>query len=110
MIAVLACSNESPSHYYISNIVIFLLIHFILPIVYYGRQVGRCVTVVLADHVYYVYWKYAVMLLVQTNLPVFRVKESSVRRRYSDFEWLRGELERDSKVCLSICLCVSLSV
>ena len=34
----------------------------------------------------------------QTNLPVFRVKESSVRRRYSDFEWLRAELERDSKV------------
>ena len=35
---------------------------------------------------------------VQTNLPVFRVKESSVRRRYSDFEWLRNELERDSKI------------
>ena len=35
---------------------------------------------------------------MQTNLPVFRVKESSVRRRYSDFEWLRNELERDSKV------------
>ena len=35
---------------------------------------------------------------LQTNLPVFRVKESSVRRRYSDFEWLRNELERDSKV------------
>lgn len=34
----------------------------------------------------------------QTNLPVFKVKESSVRRRYSDFEWLRNELERDSKV------------
>lgn len=34
----------------------------------------------------------------QTNLPVFKVKESSVRRRYSDFEWLRTELERDSKV------------
>ena len=34
----------------------------------------------------------------QTNLPVFKVKESSVRRRYSDFEWLRSELERDSKV------------
>ncbi|KAG1670244.1 Sorting nexin-12 [Nymphon striatum] len=33
-----------------------------------------------------------------TNLPVFKVKESSVRRRYSDFEWLRNELERDSKV------------
>ena len=36
--------------------------------------------------------------IFQTNLPVFRVKESSVRRRYSDFEWLRCELERDSKV------------
>lgn len=29
---------------------------------------------------------------------MFKVKESSVRRRYSDFEWLRNELERDSKV------------
>ena len=38
---------------------------------------------------------------LQTNLPVFRVKESSVRRRYSDFEWLRNELERDSKVSVS---------
>lgn len=37
-------------------------------------------------------------LILQTNLPVFKVKESSVRRRYSDFEWLRNELERDSKV------------
>ena len=37
-------------------------------------------------------------LFFQTNLPVFRVKESSVRRRYSDFEWLRNELERDSKI------------
>jgi len=35
---------------------------------------------------------------MKTNLPVFRVKESSVRRRYSDFEWLRNELERDSKI------------
>ncbi|XP_074657742.1 sorting nexin-12-like [Tubulanus polymorphus] len=35
---------------------------------------------------------------LQTNLPVFRAKESSVRRRYSDFEWLRTELERDSKI------------
>ena len=42
----------------------------------------------------------------QTNLPVFRVKESSVRRRYSDFEWLRNELERDSKVWISIWLSV----
>jgi len=35
---------------------------------------------------------------MSTNLPVFRLKNSTVRRRYSDFEWLRGELERDSKV------------
>ena len=35
---------------------------------------------------------------MRTNLPVFKVKESSVRRRYSDFEWLRTELERDSKI------------
>jgi len=35
---------------------------------------------------------------MRTNLPVFKVKESSVRRRYSDFDWLRGELERDSKI------------
>ena len=31
-------------------------------------------------------------------MPVFKLKESSVRRRYSDFEWLRSELERDSKI------------
>ena len=37
-------------------------------------------------------------VVFQTNLPVFKVKESSVRRRYSEFEWLRSELERDSKV------------
>ena len=35
---------------------------------------------------------------LQTNIPIFKVKESSVRRRYSDFEWLKKELERDSKV------------
>jgi len=39
---------------------------------------------------------------MKTNLPVFRVKESSVRRRYSDFEWLRCELERDSKVFFNL--------
>ena len=42
--------------------------------------------------------QYSTAAFVQTNLPVFRVKESSVRRRYSDFEWLRNELERDSKI------------
>lgn len=44
----------------------------------------------------------------QTNLPIFKLKESSVRRRYSDFEWLRAELERESKVRLSrVCSSVS---
>ena len=38
----------------------------------------------------------------KTNLPVFKIKESSVRRRYSDFEWLRSELERDSKVTVAL--------
>ncbi|EYC24390.1 hypothetical protein Y032_0014g2481 [Ancylostoma ceylanicum] len=38
------------------------------------------------------------VLHFQSNLPVFKQKESSVRRRYSDFDWLRGELERDSKI------------
>uniref|UniRef100_A0A8C5RJ78 Sorting nexin 3 n=1 Tax=Laticauda laticaudata TaxID=8630 RepID=A0A8C5RJ78_LATLA len=36
--------------------------------------------------------------LLSTNLPIFKLKESCVRRRYSDFEWLRSELERESKV------------
>uniref|UniRef100_A0A8P4GB98 Sorting nexin 3 n=1 Tax=Dicentrarchus labrax TaxID=13489 RepID=A0A8P4GB98_DICLA len=42
------------------------------------------------------YTTYEVRL--KTNLPIFKLKESSVRRRYSDFEWLRAELERESKV------------
>ena len=45
---------------------------------------------------------------MKTNLPVFRVKESSVRRRYSDFEWLRNELERDSKVNIHNVRCIIL--
>uniref|UniRef100_H2ZNJ0 Sorting nexin-3 n=1 Tax=Ciona savignyi TaxID=51511 RepID=H2ZNJ0_CIOSA len=35
---------------------------------------------------------------VKTNLPVFKLKEYSVRRRYSDFEWLVTQLERESKI------------
>ncbi|CAF0837088.1 unnamed protein product [Didymodactylos carnosus] len=35
---------------------------------------------------------------MKTNLPIFRLKECTVRRRYRDFEWLRKELDRDSKV------------
>uniref|UniRef100_A0A3B5JXT4 Sorting nexin 3 n=2 Tax=Takifugu TaxID=31032 RepID=A0A3B5JXT4_TAKRU len=42
------------------------------------------------------YTTYEVKL--KTNLPIFKLKESCVQRRYSDFEWLRAELERESKV------------
>lgn len=35
---------------------------------------------------------------MKTNLPIFKLKESTVTRRYSDFEWLKTELERDSKI------------
>jgi len=35
---------------------------------------------------------------MKTNIPIFKLKESAVRRRYNDFEWLRAELERDSKI------------
>eukprot|EP00047_Mylnosiga_fluctuans_P002539 m.224912 g.224912 ORF g.224912 m.224912 type:complete len:157 (+) comp11171_c0_seq1:27-497(+) len=35
---------------------------------------------------------------MKTNLPIFRNKESTVRRRYSDFDWLRQELERETKI------------
>ncbi|CAO2610814.1 Sorting nexin-12 [Lemmus lemmus] len=35
---------------------------------------------------------------MRTNLPIFKLKESCVRRHYSDFEWLKNELERDSKI------------
>uniref|UniRef100_A0A3B3ZYV1 PX domain-containing protein n=1 Tax=Periophthalmus magnuspinnatus TaxID=409849 RepID=A0A3B3ZYV1_9GOBI len=34
----------------------------------------------------------------KTNLPIFKLKDSCVTRRYSDFEWLKTELERDSKI------------
>lgn len=35
---------------------------------------------------------------MRTNLPIFKHKEYSCRRRYSDFEWLKLELERDGKI------------
>ncbi|KAJ2806032.1 Sorting nexin-3 [Coemansia guatemalensis] len=31
-----------------------------------------------------------------TNIPVFKMRVSSVRRRYSDFEWFRDRLEREA--------------
>ncbi|RUP11543.1 Phox homologous domain-containing protein [Jimgerdemannia flammicorona] len=35
-------------------------------------------------------------ILCRTNIPAFKLKQSSVRRRYSDFEWFRDVLERES--------------
>ena len=58
-----------------------------------GQSITLYIISELASHVFIPFTFH-----MQTNLPVFKVKESSVRRRYSDFEWLRNELERDSKV------------
>ncbi|KAF0441168.1 sorting nexin-3 [Gigaspora margarita] len=33
---------------------------------------------------------------LKTNIPAFKLKYSSVRRRYSDFEWFRDVLERET--------------
>lgn len=35
-------------------------------------------------------------IVVRTNLPAFKQKNSTVRRRYSDFEWFRDALERET--------------
>lgn len=35
---------------------------------------------------------------MRTNLPVFAIKEFTVRRRYSDFVWLKKEIERTVKI------------
>ncbi|KAJ1660375.1 Sorting nexin-3 [Dispira simplex] len=32
----------------------------------------------------------------RTNIPAFKLRSSSVRRRYSDFEWFRDMLERET--------------
>eukprot|EP00127_Corallochytrium_limacisporum_P003282 Clim_evm131s147 gene=Clim_evmTU131s147 len=37
-------------------------------------------------------------VVLSTNLPVFKLKHSEVRRRYSEFEWLKQELEKDGKI------------
>ena len=34
-------------------------------------------------------------MVVRTNIPAFKLKQT-VRRRYSDFEWLRDALERET--------------
>lgn len=36
----------------------------------------------------------------KTNNPVFKFTESSVRRRYSDFKWLKKELGKNSKISI----------
>ncbi|KAI9353018.1 sorting nexin-3 [Zopfochytrium polystomum] len=35
-------------------------------------------------------------IVCRTNIPAFKLKHSVVRRRYSDFEWFRDALERES--------------
>ncbi|KAF9357789.1 MAG: PX-domain-containing protein [Benniella sp.] len=35
-------------------------------------------------------------IVCRTNIPAFKLRDSSVRRRYSDFEWFRDTLERES--------------
>eukprot|EP01134_Creolimax_fragrantissima_P006774 CFRG6774T1 len=37
-------------------------------------------------------------IVMRTNLPIFKHKECVCRRRYSDFEWLKTELEREGKI------------
>jgi sorting nexin-3/12 len=43
-------------------------------------------------------WRHSklTLLVLQTNIPAFKIKQSVVRRRYSDFEWFRDALERES--------------
>merc|ERR1711931_156154 len=36
----------------------------------------------------------------RTNLPCFKQRECTVKRRYSDLEWLRNELQRDVKLII----------
>ncbi|KAI8842095.1 sorting nexin-3, partial [Chytridium lagenaria] len=35
-------------------------------------------------------------IICKTNIPAFKLRHSVVRRRYSDFEWFRDALERES--------------
>lgn len=35
-------------------------------------------------------------IICRTNIPAFKLKHSTVRRRYSDFEYFRDILERES--------------
>jgi sorting nexin-3/12 len=38
------------------------------------------------------------LVRTKTTLPIFTVKEFSVRRRFSDFEWLRTKIESQLKI------------
>merc|ERR1719400_1089498 len=35
---------------------------------------------------------------MKTNMPVFKLREVSVRRRYSEFKWLRDEVTRTVQI------------
>ncbi|KAI0979820.1 hypothetical protein GJ496_000991 [Pomphorhynchus laevis] len=39
---------------------------------------------------------------MKTNLPIFHLKQCSVRRRYSDFEWLKSEFDKNSKIVVPL--------
>jgi sorting nexin-3/12 len=60
-----------------------------------GNTTNLHITTTFAHEIYFIL---SLSLPRQTNIPIFKLKESSVRRRYSDFEWLKKELERDSKI------------
>ncbi|CAI8045341.1 Sorting nexin-12 [Geodia barretti] len=44
-----------------------------------------------------IYYMLFLSLPRQTNIPIFKLKGIVVRRRYSDFEWPKERLERDSR-------------
>merc|ERR1719273_582342 len=35
---------------------------------------------------------------MKTNMPVFKLREVSVRRRYSEFKWLRDKVTRTVQI------------
>ena len=44
------------------------------------------------------FWNVQINRLHKTTLPIFTSKEFAVRRRYSDFEWLKTKMENKFKV------------
>lgn len=65
---------------------------------FYMLTYSTCICIYYGWSTLFVILQLSFFLTLKTNLPVFKIKESSVRRRFSDFEWLRNELEKGSKV------------